>query len=929
MSFKTKFSFIIISLFFLYFNANAQKVTISGKVSDELTKDPLIAATVLIKGTTTGVATDLDGVFKIEIDDTSQVTLVFTYVGYQDKELILKKPFEFVNIRLKDFVIAGEEVVVSASRVSETVFESPITVTKLDAREIKTAPSGNFYSGLSALADIDVISSSAAFNVVNMRGFNTTQPERMVQFIDGIDNQAPGLNFPVGNLMGANDLDLQSVEVIHGAASALYGANAFQGVISMTTKDPFNFPGLGIQIKGGSRQMFDVQGRYARTFGKKDQFGVKIAGAFMRINDWEADDPIANRYGDIEPDVNLSQIVREQQFREVEGDFTQEDQDDWIALNNWLDFNPQANPGIRTIKAPGYMESSVADYNTMLWRINPTLYWKFKPGHEASYLFKYGRGTAVYQGTNRYSIRDITYQQHKLEFSGKNYTAKAYATLENAGDSYDNVFTAINISREGIGEYVSQYLSEYFGVIDTLTNGFCEDCVRPWMVDSAITRATFAAANAWFQPGTPQFDSLLNVITTDANLQSGSKFLDRSKFVHVEGVYRFDDYVKWLDLVAGASYRAYLPQSFGTIFSDTLLNPADTLADGRNNPDGEYRQIRTHEVGVFGQATKKILNDKLRFSVSMRLDKYTNFDPQVSPRGSIVYTQKNHTLRVSGQSAYRLPTLQDQFILLDLGPITLIGNRDGYDRVYTLNSVDTFRTILEDSIQFRSELLKDITIKPLVPERVRTIEFGYRTVHNNVLYIDFNFYYNWYTNFIGDVRVVEPSAGVAGEESGLNDVITQDYSLKQIPVNSESTVKTWGYSIGLSYYFGRGITFKGNYTYTDINDGAFDDDLIPGFNTPMHKFNIGLQGKAIWKGLGFSSNFRWSDTYFWQSPFGDGQIPAFYTLDAQLNYEFKDKYTTVAVGGSNLLNDRFRTAFGSPLIGRLLYASLIFEISKL
>src|SRR5690606_13423783 len=100
---------------------------------------------------------------------------------------------------------------------------------------------------------------------------------RMVQFIDGMDNQAPGLNFPVGNLVGASDIDLASVELISGAASALYGANAFQGVVSMISKDPFNYPGLQVRVKGGSREMFDGQIRYANSFGKKrgdkDMFG--------------------------------------------------------------------------------------------------------------------------------------------------------------------------------------------------------------------------------------------------------------------------------------------------------------------------------------------------------------------------------------------------------------------------------------------------------------------------------------------------------------------------------------------------------------------------------------------------------------------------------------------------------------------------------
>lgn len=931
---------IILSLLLCALWGNAQKVTISGKITDELTKEPLVAASVAIKGTTTGAVTDLDGVFKFDINDTSEVTLVISYVGYENKEMAVKKPFQFFNTTLKNFVIEGEQVVVTGSRVSESIIESGVTIDKLEARQIQTAPSGNFYSGLNVLPDIDVVTSSFGFNVVNMRGFNTTQPERSVQYIDGIDNQAPGLNFSVGNLMGSNDQDLQSVEVIHGPASSLYGANALQGVVSMTTKDPFNFPGLALQVKGGSRSYLDIQGRYARSFGKNKQFGFKIAGAYMMVDDWEADDDSANLYGDIDPEVNMSAIVK-QRLNYLPGDvvgdeiWTQEDVDDYTALNNWLDFNPEAAPGKRVVKAPGYMEEAVADYDSRMWRINPTLYWKFKPGHEVSYLFKYGQGTAVYQGTNRYSIKDITYQQHKLEFKGKNYEAKAYTTIENAGDSYDNVFAAIGISREGVGEYVSSYLSEYFDQLERMTaqisDTFCADCIRRDSILVAHQRAAIVADSAWFKPGTPQFDSLLNIITKDPDLQSGSKFLDESKLFHVDGLYRFDEYLKWMNLLVGASYRAYLPKSFGTIFSDTLINPADTLPDGRNNPDGEYRKITTHEFGVFTQAIKRLIDNKLKLEVSLRLDKYTSFDPQFSPKGSIVFTQGNHTLRVSGSSAYRLPTLQDQYILLDLGPITLVGNLDGYPDAYTLSSVQEFQDSLDAGLEGEdADILEVVSIKKLRPEKVRTFEFGYRTIYNKVMYFDFTFYHSWYTDFIGDVRVAQITneGGEVGGESGVDAIITGNYDLKQIPVNSDNTVRTWGFSVGLSYYFGRGLTFRGNYTYSDINEEDIDDDLIPGFNTPMHKFNLGMEGKRIWKDLGFNVNFRWSDTYLWESPFGDGQIPAYFTLDGQINYEIKPAYLTLAVGGSNLTNHEYRTAYGSPMIGRMFYGSISFDINK-
>ena len=85
-----------------------------------------------------------------------------------------------------------------------------------------------------------------------MRGFNSNGNVRVVQLIDGMDNQAPGLNFSVGNIVGISELDLQSVDLLPGAASALYGPNAINGIILMDSKSPFLFQGLSAQVKTGA-----------------------------------------------------------------------------------------------------------------------------------------------------------------------------------------------------------------------------------------------------------------------------------------------------------------------------------------------------------------------------------------------------------------------------------------------------------------------------------------------------------------------------------------------------------------------------------------------------------------------------------------------------------------------------------------------------
>lgn len=911
----------------------AQTKSISGTISDATSKEPVVGAAVIVKGSSPqiGTVTDIDGKFKLDVPaDAKQLTV--SYVGFQSRDISIAAG-DF-NVALEN--ITKDEVVVTSSRIAESIKQAPVQIEKMTSREIKSAASGDFYQSIGNYKGIDVVTSSAGFKVINLRGFSDTRSLRTKQFIDGIDNEAPGLNFPVGNLVGANDLDLESVEIVSGASSALYGANAMQGVISMTSKNPYDFKGLSLQLKGGATTIpgpyFDAQLRYANTFGKKNKWAFKFTGEYMQMRDWEAKDDSFNRYGAISADVNLSAILREKQFEAVSDDFTQEEKDDIVALNNWMDFNPSANPGIINVRAPGYMERDLADYNAKSLKFASSLHYRFKDDLELSAVYKFGYGTAVYQATARYQIKDFMFHQPMLQLKGKSFFIRAYASIEDAGKSYNIGLTGAYVSRSAVSDYVSRYSEKYFDVMDTLTNGFCADCIgeSEWadILPQAQQQARAYAAQAWYQPGSQQFKDTFNRHIGDPNSLRGTKFFDKSALAHVEGQYNWD-FVKWLDIITGASYRIYLPNSRGTIFEDT----------------GSVR-IRMHEVGAYLQLQKRLFNDNFKIIGSIRVDKNSNFKAQVSPRGSLVYTIKgknsDHTLRASATAAFRTPTLQDQYLLLDIGRIKLVGNLNGYDNLYTLESVREAERLMEDSVNGGSAAnaaaaaLAPITLQPLRPERVTSFELGYRAEIANRVLIDLTGYYSIYKNFIGFTRVASPnndsiSNGVAGEESGINNVLTGIYTPYQMWVNSAGTVPSWGAVISVSVYAGKGITPYVNYTYADLNEKNINSDgntILSGFNTPRHKFNIGINGNKVWKGLGFSANFKWVTSYNWQNPFGDGVVPSFHTMDAQIFYEFEKAYSTVRIGGSNLYNRRRIEAIGAPQIGALYYAGWTFDFAN-
>ncbi len=891
----------------------AQSVTLRGTILDKETKEPLIGSSVVIKDSGAGAVTDFDGNFILSVSELP-VILSVSYVGYATLELEVHKASDVTEILLEEEILVGQEIVVTGSRVSERIIESPVTIKKINASQIANSASGNFYQSMGNLADVDITTASLGFQIINTRGFNTTAPVRMVQFVDGIDNQAPGLNFPVGNLVGASDIDLASVELISGAASAMYGANAFQGVVSMISKDPFNYPGLQLKVKGGSRALFDGQIRYANSFGKekdgKKTFGYKFVFSYMRAKDWEAKNDTLNRYGAVETDIRLGDVVRGLQYSDDE-----EQANTFRKLNAYLDFYPNALPGVLNITSPGYMESELADNATQSLKAGAGLYYNITSNMELSYLYKFGRGSAIYQGANRYNVKNILFQQHKLELKSDKFFLKAYTTIEDAGDAYDVVFTGIGLARKGFVNFATDYLSEYFDYLKGKTNDF-KDKPRQVYVDEAREYAFNSAYESGFMKyGTPEFKEALKEITGNPDLKEGSKFSDHSKIQHVEGQYNLN-FKKFAGFNFGASFRNYAPMSKGTIFRDTLRD------------DGTYENLNTWETGGYIQGTFDLVKDKLKLIGSVRADKHMNFDLQWSPRVSAVFSHKNHTLRVSAQSAFRSPTLQNQYILLDLGVMTIKGNLEGVPLSYTLESVQDFKDYYDRTNRVKPELLVTTSFEPLKQEQVKSIEGGYRAIIKNKVFLDLTGYFNLYSNFIGDVRLVSPRApGVVGEESGEDQILLDEYDVYQYSVNASQDVKTYGVSAGINYYFYKGLSAYANYTYSRIDTKDLTDPILPGFNTPRNKANIGIGGQRIVKGFGFNANLKWIESFYWESPFGDGKVPSYTTLDLNAIYEF-DKFITLQVGGSNITNKKHIEAFGSPMVGGMVYASVLFDLER-
>lgn len=899
---------------------------LTGTVKDLKTKEPLIGATLAVKGTSNGTTTDIDGKFSLEIP-AFPATLVVSYVGYATKEIVAVN----ANAPLQIFLGLNEnmmkEATVVESRLTEKQRESALTVEAMDIIAIRETPAANFYDGLSALKGVDVTAASLGFKVVNTRGFNSTSPVRSLQIIDGVDNQAPGLNFSLGNFLGTSELDLLKVDLVVGASSAFYGPNAFNGVISMNTRSPFVKPGLEVSVKSGSRGLLETALRYAfvtKNKEGKEKLGVKFNACVFRAYDWEAGNLSATPQSvsnELNPGGYDAVNVYGDEYNII-GDYTQ-------AAGTF--------PGLGVMHRTGYAEKDIVDYNTNNIKLNTAIHYKLPKEVEFIASSNFSTGTTVYQGDNRYSLKDIKFYQNRIEIRKQDkFFLRAYATNEDAGNSYDAYFTALLLQRSVksdvdwyddyikylVGQNVFNEFRNYDGFpkpADYPNFGAYLAAINPFLLNNyydSLTlyhngAATFANGigdplnqnQAMFMPGTPAFDSAFASITSKETFaQGGSRFYDKSALYHVHGEYKFN--LKTFLFTTGANYRLYAPNSRGTIFSDT-----------------SGTSIRNYEYGGYAGVEKKLLKDELKLNGTVRVDKNQNFDYLVSPAVSAVYNPNvKHTIRLSFSSAIRNPTLADQYLYYQVGRATLKGNLNGFDSLVTIPSlIAGYNYLSLDSLQF-------FNVDPVKPEKVKTIEIGYRTTLFEKLFIDANAYYSIYTDFIGykigaDVSIIPNSPFLFF----LDNVY-------RVATNSDDIVTTRGVSIGYNYYFAKNYTFNGNWSWNELDRGGSTDPLIPAFNTPRNKFNVGLNGSDLDNKLGsnwgFSINYKWVQGFrFEGSPQFTGDIADYGLVDVQVNKRFTETKSTLKIGCSNLLKNEHYEVYGGPLVGRLFYMQLLVELN--
>ncbi|MGZ4012652.1 MAG: TonB-dependent receptor, partial [Flavisolibacter sp.] len=833
--------------------------------------------------------TDEKGHFEINVHSLP-VTLNITNVGYRQRNITIHSAdgnlidLEILTKMEEPFVVTS-----SGTRRLTRLIDIPISVQNYGASQIRNAPTDH-YSLAGYKNGVDLTTSSLTFKTISTRGFNGSGSTRVNQLVDGMDNQAPGLNFFVGNFAGLTELDVDNVDILPGASSALYGPGGMNGTILITSKNPFQYQGLDVQLKEGvtnvdrsqrsnATSFHDFSLRYAKAF--RNKFAFKIGAEYIKAVDWLASDS-----SDYLRTGNGGHVIAGTRLTDpnydgvnLYGDETSVDIYPFLALISGNPNMPHVN-----VSRTGYAEKDLIDPDTKNIKLSGALHYKLTDKIEAQLMGYWATGNTVYTGNNRYALKDIKIGQYKFELKHPNWFLRTYTTQENAGEAYSATL---------VGQYLNEGWKRSYDPQNPMASWYVQysGAYLQALAQGAPDQAAHNMARAFADQGRPDagsetFQQIFDKVRKTP-IPNGGLFLEKSQLWMTEGQYNISQ-LKFANVIVGGDWKRYVLNSQGTLFID---KPGDPITFG--------------ELGAYAQVTKKVV-DRLTLSFSGRYDKNEDFKGHFTPRATaLVEVAKDNNIRLSYQTAYRFPSTQQKYIRLNVGGYEILG---GLPWVMDYMQADKYPVYeMIDGVVGTTPYV----YKEFKPENMKSFELGYKGLIADRLFIDAYGYVGGYSDFLVRNTLVQPQTGP---------------KIYSTVVNSATRVNTHGFGLGIDYRLPRNYSVFAN-GYSDVLTNV-PVGFVSYYNTPKYRMNAGVANSGLGKKkmVGFNVLLHWQDKFDSDGDLATGPVDTFTTVDAQLSYQLKKMHSMVKLGGTNVFNNYYRNSYGNPEIGGLYYLSLAFHL---
>ena len=910
------------------FNLSGQNKTIFGKIINEDDEELIGINVYVTNNKSIGSVTDLEGKYEINTTLSYPITISISGISYESKKITIKSSNDLEqNITLYEEIMLGDEVVVSASLFEQNILTAPVSIEKLDIIDIEQSSAANFYDELYKIKGVDMIVQSLSMRFPNTRGFNGNTNYRINQLVDGVNNSAPGLSFAPGNIFGLVQLDVESVELVVGASSALYGPGGMNGTLLMTSKNPFDYEGLSMSLQGGIMHLnndYEKEASFMNDFsfryGKKlsDKLAFKLIGGYMKADDWNAtdyrnkrqlDNLSSNRWNDSGYDgVNVYGDEISINLEDVEDQIAEGFAENLGYVNGsseYLDAIAMIKGIIpnKELTRTGFKEKDLVSYNAENIKLGGSIHYNINNNLKSIFHLNYAKGSSVYSAQNRFSLNNFSIFNYKAELQTSNMLFRFSGANENSGDTYDAGTLAIQIN-EGWKSSELWYQDFFTGFLTgKLAYAMDDNAAAEYGRKVADNIDEFGNVLDNSKPSLPisgsnLFESLKNEAISKNISDGGARVYDKSSMYNFDFNYNFKDIISSFNLLFGASFKYTVINSQGSIFYD---KPGDPL--------------EVYELGAFLQYTDEWASKKIFPNFSVRLDKNEYFSTRITPRFSMVYSVDNLSskfIRLSAQTAFRFPSVVDQWTDLFVAPVNVVGGQKILQDEYNLRNSNIYALDGNNPVLSKPILNDVFKIPEFGPEKVTAYEIGYKGLYlNKRILFDGYFFYNNYNGFLAQ-QLLSQNPNSSNEKRFITTI-----SLDQ-PVSS------YGWALGLDYKMKNNFELSTNLSYNNVNTV-----LKPGFqiqfNTPDYRYNISFSNRRITKLIGFNINYRWQNSFLWESAFGVGTIPEIHNLDAQITFDVSKIKSKVKIGGSNLFNSYYTTSFGSARVGALYYITLLFD----
>ncbi|MFT4680977.1 MAG: iron complex outermembrane receptor protein [Granulosicoccus sp.] len=891
---------------------------IEGSVTDAFNNERLIGVEVRVIGSSQVVQTNIDGRFLISLDLNEAKTLNIHIKGYQRQHITVIEPAR-LSVALERIYSQGFRKLKETGVGESELLDAGYGIDHVSGQEILEMPNGLGVDGLNNFHSMFAARPEDRMMIWDFRGFASTEFSRAIHATDGINISIPDLGSSIGSMTTPTEIDIASIELRSSPASTLMGSGAYSGVVAYSTKTPWQQRGLTVSARGATGSEFDLQARFAQLLDKKQRFGIKITGQFNRLDANTGTNKGFNIYGNLNHKFEYDEATISTKFglTPVQNSLAKQ-------YINWVK-NEGKNASLKeqSIVRAGFLEDEVAKQQMRILKLNGALYFKINPAIQLNYNYRMSYGSGIYQADSRFNLSNFIWQQHSLKAKGKQWEINAHGSFSHSGNSYNINGTANLINEAGSSAFLKNQLLAYLDTMDQLSSGFTHS-VSDQQVNTAFDYAQETGNSGWYVHGTNRFDSISEAIQNSTIQTELSSLKLRSSSQGIKGKYLFD--LKWMSVLVGMNFKRESPGSEGGFYLDSIGN------------------LSFVEVGGIALLSSNFFREKLNIKLGNRVTKNELFNTQMSPTGSISYRFKNRFVWAGFQSGFRNPNYWELFRDTYNGAKWQVGNSQGYQNRLIESDIEKVQTLLSQALsgtnwpsqctdgdleclyRWAADSLASVTLKSLQPERVNSIELGYRSVILKNLFLDVVAHYSIHTDRIHYTSISQLAhSDLAHAVESIN--MDSSISTMSVPVNATEPLYTMGGSLNLTYHFSDRVWANANYTYSKLLTDNHESLITAGFNVPDHRFNLGLRLRRIWKGLGFSANFRLNDSFTWQSRAGSIEVPWTSILDAQLSYQIPKLHSTFRVGGSNILNTPYINVAGGSTLANTFYASILFDLS--